>query len=319
MFSFFKIADNTFKESVREPVYILMLLSALLLIGNFPSMALFVFAEQMKLVVDSSMATALTFGLLCAVLCAGNTVSREMRNGTVLLLMSKPIHRYAFIFGKIAGVTAAASLFAVLCNISAFISVYVAVDQFRMDMGIYFAFLGVLALACLYGMWGNFWRGGSFSAGATAALTLLLPVMAIVCIFTQEHPVLSMKNLAAALLLINFAVIVMSTLAVILATRLDMVPNLVFCTFFLFLGFLSGYLFGRDTGSVLLNLIFGAIYALLPNWQYFWLADAVAAGRQIPAAYLGWALGYIVLYFTICTIWAATLFQNKEIAGDIRQ
>ena len=53
MFNYFKISINAFKESVREPIYFLMLLAALVLIGIYPSAALFVFSEQLKLVVDS--------------------------------------------------------------------------------------------------------------------------------------------------------------------------------------------------------------------------------------------------------------------------
>ncbi len=319
MFNFYRIADNTFKESVREPVYFLMLLCALVLIGHYPSMALFVFSEQLKLVVDSSMATSLMFGLLSAVLCASHTVSREMRNGTVLLLMSKPIHRSAFVLAKIAGIVTASTLFALLCNLSAIISVYIAVDQFRMDMGPYFAFFGVIIASCLIGMAANFWKGSSFSAVSTMALAVLIPCLVVYCIMAKEHPALEIKDLAFALVLINMAVIAMSTLAVVFATRLDMVSNLTLCTVFFFAGLMSGYIFGRDTGSEILNFVFGILYAVIPNWQYFWLADAIAANRKIPQEYLFWALGYVSLYVTICALWAVALFQNKEIAGDIRQ
>ena len=136
MFNFFKITSNTFKESVREPIFFLMLFAALVLIGHYPSAALFVFSEQLKLVVDSSMATSLIFGLVAGVLCASHTVAREMRNGTVLLLLSKPVYRWTFVFGKIIGIALAVTLFAAVCNFAAVISVYVATDQFRMDMGI---------------------------------------------------------------------------------------------------------------------------------------------------------------------------------------
>ena len=89
MLNFFKIAANTFKESVREPIFALLLMCAVLLIANFPFVAIFVFYDQVKLVVDSSMATTMLFGLFAAVLCSSHTVSREMRDGTVLLLFSK--------------------------------------------------------------------------------------------------------------------------------------------------------------------------------------------------------------------------------------
>ena len=89
MWNFFKIASNTFKESVREPVFCLLLVCALVLIAHFPSVALFVFYEQLKTVVDSSMATSMLFGLFAAVLASSHTVAQEMRNGTVLLLLSQ--------------------------------------------------------------------------------------------------------------------------------------------------------------------------------------------------------------------------------------
>ena len=175
MFNFFKIAANTFRESVREPVFFLMLFCALVLIGHYPSAALFVFSEQLKLVVDSSMATGLVFGLVSGVLCASHTVAREMRNGTVLLLPSNPVYRWNFILGKIAGILVAVTLFTAVCNFAGVIAVYVATDQFRMDMGVYYLYLGLLAAGCLVGMLANFFRGSSFPEIASYALTLMVP------------------------------------------------------------------------------------------------------------------------------------------------
>ena len=318
MFNLFKIAVNAFRESLREPVYFLMLLSALVLIGHYPSAAIFVFSEQMKLVVDSSMATGLIFSLVVAVLCASYTIAREMRNGTVLLLMSKPVQRWSFILGKIAGIVAAASLFAFLCNCSCITSVYIATDQFRFDMALYFGFLGVLVLGCIIGMVANFWRGSSFPEIASYAVTILVPLFAVMCIATQPHPTVGMKDLAKALLLINFAVLAMSTIAVVAATRFDIVPNLCFCTVVFFLGLVSSYLFQRETDSAFLNAVFGFFYAVIPNWQFFWLADAVAVNRHIPNSYIIDAAFYVVLYIIIASLWAVAIFQNREVAGSSR-
>ncbi|MBO5762925.1 MAG: hypothetical protein J6R85_03550 [Lentisphaeria bacterium] len=319
MLNFFKIADNTFKESIREPIYFLMLLCALLLIGHFPSMALFVFYEQLKLVVDSSMATALFFGLLCAVLCASNTVSREMRNGTVLLMMSKPVSRVVFILAKIAGIVTAATLFSVICNLAALVSVYIAVDQFRLDMSAYYTFLVILVISCGAGMAANYWKGSAFSATSTMTSAGLMALYALFCVLAKDTPAIHMSDLVIALILINFSVIAMSTLAVVFATRLDSVANLTLCSFIFFAGLVSGYLFSQPTDSAVLDFIFKMLYAVIPNWQFFWLADAIAANRDIPASYLGWAAAYVALFVVICTMWAAAIFQNKEIAGDVRQ
>ena len=318
MFNLFKISVNAFRESLREPVYFLMLLSALVLIGHYPSAAIFVFSEQMKLVVDSSMATGLIFSLVVAVLCASYTIAREMRNGTVLLLLSKPVQRWSFIAGKIAGIVTAASLFAALCNCACVVAVYIATDQFRFDMTLYFSFLGCLAASCIIGMIANFWRGASFPEIASLAASVLVPVFAVICIATQPHPALGMRDLAKALLLINFAVLAMSTLAVVAATRFDVVPNLCFCTIMFFLGLVSSYLFQRETDSATLNAVFGFFYAIIPNWQFFWLADAVAVNRHIPAAYIADAAFYVLFYIVIAAMWAVAVFQNREVAGSSR-
>ena len=318
MFNLFKIAVNAFRESLREPVYFLMLLSALILIGHYPSAAIFVFSEQMKLVVDSSMATGLIFSLVVAVLCASYTIAREMRNGTVLLLMSKPVQRWSFILGKIAGIVAAASVFALLCNFACIIAVYIATDQFRFDMALYFSFLGSLLLACVIGMIANFWRGTSFPEVAAWAVMVVVPVFAVFCVATQPHPALGMKDLVKALVLINFAVLAMSTIAVVAATRFDIVPNLCFCTIIFFLGLVSSFLFQRETDSAFLNTVFGFFYAVIPNWQFFWLADAVAVNRHIPMSYIWDAACYVVLYIIIASLWAVAIFQNREVAGSSR-
>jgi len=318
MFNYFKISINAFKESVREPIYFLMLLAALALIGSYPSAALFVFSEQLKLVVDSSMATGLIFGLIVAVLCASHTVAREMRNGTVLLLLSKPVYRWSFILGKITGIGAAVTLFTMLCNLASIVSIYIATDQFRLDWSIFLVYYGILIAVCAVGMLFNFWRGSSFPEVATYAATLLIPAYALFCVLSKEHPTLSLYALGYALILLVFSVVAMSTIAVGLATRLDVVPNLSVCTVIFFLGLVSSYLFQRDTGSGFLNVIFKFFYAVLPNWQFFWLADAVAVNRTIPFSYVVGSFVYVVLYIAICALWAVALFQNREVAGDNR-
>ena len=55
----YQVAKNTFRESLREPIFLLVLLSALVLIGLYPWCTLFVFRAEQRLVVDSSLATIL--------------------------------------------------------------------------------------------------------------------------------------------------------------------------------------------------------------------------------------------------------------------
>lgn len=322
MFNFYKIAVNTVRESLREPVYFLMLAAALILIINTPMAALYVFSEQLKLVVDSSMATALLFGLLAAVLSASHTVTREMRNGTVLLMMSKPVARWSFILGKIAGIAFAAALFTAICSLVTVQAVYVAAEQFREVLGIYIISLVLIALAAVIGMAANYWKGSAFPEVGVWSLAILMTIFTLVCYFTQMHPTMSLRDLGAGLLLVHFSVIAMATLSVVFATRLDVVANLCVCVIFFFLGLISGYLFHGTfydrLDSGILKSLCDVCYAAFPNWQFFWVADALAVKRAIPVSYIWRAALYVFLYIILCSMWAVALFQNREVAGGSR-
>jgi hypothetical protein len=84
------------------------------------------------------------------------------------------------------------------------------------------------------------------------------------------------------------------------------------------MGLVSSYLFQRQTDSEIVNVIFSTLYAILPNWQFFWLADAIAVQRNIPVSYVIDAVVYVALYVIILSMWAVAIFQNKEVAGDTR-
>lgn len=318
MLNFFHIAKNTFTESIREPIFFILLITALVLIGHFPSMTLFVFGDQIKLVVDSSMATVLLFGLFVAVMSSSHTVTREMRNGTVLLLLSKPVYRWTFILAKIAGIIFTVIVFVFLCNVGSIISLYIAKDQFRMDMGAYYIYFGMLIASCIFGMVMNFMYTRSFASYTTLGIWILLPIYAVICLAFKEHPEILLQSYMYALMLVFFSVSTMAAITVVFATRLDLVANLTVCSVIFFLGLISSYLFLGDTGSPTLNVICKIFYAILPNWQFFWLADALATHKAIPPSYLLWSGLYIVLYISLCTMWAVVVFHNKEIAKDTR-
>ena len=316
MHHLFRIAVNSFREALREPVFFLMLFGALLLIGHYPWMTLFVFREQLKLVLDGAMATTMFFSLAACVLCAASTVAREMRNGTVLLLLSKPISRWSFVLGKVAGIASASMLFCLICSAASVVSIYIAVDQFRMEMHLYIAFLLLTFLACGVGMLMNYLKGCSFSEYSVYAALLLIGGMLLYCLKFQPHPEMSLADLGKAFILLFPAVGIMSALAVAFAARVDVVPCMCLCCLFFFLGLMSTYLFGTSDGDPVFGVLFSLLYAIIPNWQFFWMADAMAVNRTIPWNYVWWCIAYAVIYSLVVMTWAVVLFQNREAAGS---
>ena len=318
MLNFYHVARNAFRESLREPIFFLLLCTAVVLIGLFPTLSLFVFREQIKLVMDSSMATTMVFGLIAAVLCASHTVSRELRNGTVLLLLSKPVPRENFILAKIAGITAALTVFVFICNASSLVSLRIACDQFRLDFATMYIYYGLLATACIFGAVRNYILRRSFASSAVAGMLVLITGFAVILNFipiSSEVPPYS--DVIPAFFLIFFSVWIMGVITVTLSTRFDIVPNLTICSVLFFSGLISDYFFGKTAEESFFSAS-AVFYALIPNWQFFWLADALASKKHIPAEYLFWTGLYCVIYMSFCSYLAVILFRNKEIGGSTR-
>ncbi|MCX6986342.1 MAG: hypothetical protein NT118_16585 [Lentisphaerae bacterium] len=318
MLNFYHVARNAFRESLREPIFFLLLCTAVVLIGLFPTLSLFVFREQIKLVMDSSMATTMVFGLIAAVLCASHTVSREMRNGTVLLLLSKPVPRENFILAKIAGITAALTVFVFICNSASLISLRIACDQFRLDFTTMYIYYGLLVTACVFGAVRNYVLRRSFASSAVAGILVLVTGFAIILNFipsSSEIPPYS--DVVPAFFLIFFAVWIMGVITVTLSTRFDIVPNLTICSVLFFSGLISDYFFGKTAEESFFSAS-AVFYALIPNWQFFWLADALASKKHIPVEYLLWTGLYCFVYMAFCSYLAVIMFRNKEIGGSLR-
>ena len=319
MNTLFSLSRNTFRESLRDPLFAILLLSALVLIGLFPTMTLFAFRSEMKFVIDSSMSATFTLGLIAAVLCSSNSLNREMRNGTVLLLMSKPVNRVTFIVSKMLGISSALILFVFLCNLATIISKYVATDQFDFEVGKLTMYFIILLVAVIIAGLRNFFSNKSFSASTVTALGVMLPIMALVLYFSK--PEICETSFLYAICLLFFAIIIMGAVSVLLATRFGLVVNLT-VSFIIFVGgLISSYLLKEavDSGNFVLETIAKMLSLVIPNWQYFWMADAITTQAVIPASYLLWNLLYTVLYLLLAGYWASYIFDSRELAASIEQ
>ena len=327
MFTIFRLSMNACRECLREPVFYLMLLAALIMIGLFPYFSMFVFRQQIRLVCDSAMATTMLFGLFAAVLCSARTISREMKNGTVLLLMSKPVSRFAFVIAKIAGILISLTVFVLVCNAATWLSVQIAKDQFRLSTPLIYWYFGAICVAALYGGIRNFISQKSFSSNAVAAMALLFPVISVLShiirvqslsdyALTDKETFMAAGVLIPALCMLFFAVWIMGVISSALATRMEIVGNLMVCLILFLIGMVLHYFAAQVfcTGSVSALLC----TSVVPNWQLFWMADVLSNRIHIPASYFVWTAAYSVLYCAAWIGWAFFLFQDSELARDTR-
>src|SRR5665647_1618167 len=93
MRQFWNIAFNAFMELIRQPIFLLLMTGSVLFEIFLAVPYYFAFGDEMKLVKTSTLAVMLLTGLFGAVLSASASLAREIRTGTALAVLSKPVGR----------------------------------------------------------------------------------------------------------------------------------------------------------------------------------------------------------------------------------
>jgi ABC-type transport system involved in multi-copper enzyme maturation permease subunit len=319
MRQFITIAANAFMELIRQPVFLLLMTSSSVFMVFLASVPYFGFGDDPKLVKDSVLAVMLLTGLLCAVLSASSSLAREIRTGTALAVLAKPVGRARFLLAKYAGLAAALALLAFVNLIAALLASRMAYDAYGdtdwLALGLY---TGALALAYGLGGFSNFFLRRPFVADAVLGVAAFSALsFVLINFFDKEGKVQAFAagvdwRMAPAALLVLFALWVLASLAVLCSTRLELISTLVICSAVFLLGLMSDYLLGRraEQGSWWA----GALYAALPNWQLFWTADAIEAEKTVPWKYLATAFGYMTAYVGATLALALWLFEERELS-----
>src|SRR5437867_4606794 len=341
MRQFFTIASNAFMELVRQPVFLLLMTCSSVFSVFLAAVPYFGFGDDPKLVMDSTLAVMLLSGLFGAVLNAAASVVHEIRSGTALAVLAKPVGRAQFLLAKYVGLAAALAVLTYVNAIGALLASRMAYDAYGdADTRAFGIFCGALALGHVAAGFINYFLRRPFVANAVLAVVAMATLAFVVIVnftrttnrFGQAPNEVDWRLLPAALLIL-FALLVLAGLALACSTRFEMIPTLAICTGIFLLGLMSDYLFGRraepvwmaslqaelsdsqltDAQQKLLKELIekydsnkdgkldlaeqaalnpddkqrltqaglggrwwaSLLYSVVPNWQLFWLADAL--------------------------------------------
>ena len=97
------IAQNTFREAVRDRVLYNLVLFALLLTGGAIFLGELSAAQEVKIIVDMGLSAMLLFGVFIATFVGVGLVSKEIERRTVYAIFAKPVGRGEFLVGKYLG------------------------------------------------------------------------------------------------------------------------------------------------------------------------------------------------------------------------
>lgn len=256
------IARNTFVESIRQPIYLVLVLAGLvlqafnLLLSSY-SMSYSDSSEVSKddkLLLDMGLATVFVIATLLAALICTAVLSREIENKTALTVISKPVGRPLFVIGKYLGSTGAILLAAILQLIFLQFAVRHGVMSTAADKfdAVAFTFLaGAVLLGIGIAAWGNYFYGWIFSS---ASIIIMTPALVIGLLLTYPiardwtvQPISTdfRPQVLLASLTLLLAVPVISAVALAASTRLGQVMTIAVCLGVFMLGLLSNYFFGR--------------------------------------------------------------------------
>jgi ABC-2 type transport system permease protein len=319
MRQFLTIATNAFMELIRQPVFLLLMTASVLFEIFLAVPAYFAFGDEPKLIQNSALAVMLLAGLFGAVLSASASLAREIRTGTALAVLSKPVGRAQFLLAKYTGLAAALTVLTYVNLVGVALASWMSYDAYgKIDL----VALGIVAAGVVlaYGLAGfsNFFLRRPFVSDAVLALVVLVTLAAfIVFQFTEQRQSVGVEaevdwRLVPAGILVLFALWVLAAIALACSTRLDTIPTLVICSAFFLIGLMSDYFFGRraETGEWWAS----TLYTVIPNWQLFWFADALSMGKStFQWTYVGKAFAYAVAYAGAALAIGTALFEEREL------
>lgn len=103
MQSVMAVANNTFRETIRDKILYNLVFFALLLIGSSVLLGALTIGEQARIVKDLGLAAINLVAVIIAIFLGVGLVSREIERRTIYTILARPITRIQFVLGRYIG------------------------------------------------------------------------------------------------------------------------------------------------------------------------------------------------------------------------
>ena len=320
MHSLFTLTKNTFVETLRQPVYAVIIVVALLLFILSPSLTMYTLSDDNKLLRELGLSTLFLSSLFIAIFSASGAVWEEIENKTITTVLTKPVKRPIFMLAKFLGVAGTVVLAHYICTIALLMAIREGVLESvndTHDWTVITAAGGVVILTILLTAFFNYtydWKFSSTMIILTAVLgTLGIVFLALVDRYWQFNPrangINAVDVYGAALLLLG--ALIMTGLAVALSARFNTVVTLSICIGVFLLGLVSDYVFAKVGAEHWWGKL-GRF--LVPNLQIFWISDAIIyESGEVTPAYLAIVGIYTLCYTGAMILIGIALFQRRQV------
>jgi ABC-2 type transport system permease protein len=313
------IAANTFTETLRQPIYAVIVISGLILLFISPSVTMYTLDEDIKLLRELGLSTLFLSGLFIAIFSAAGAVTEEIETKTITTVLSKPVSRSVFILGKFFGVVTAVALAHFILTLAMLMAIRHGVLSDAADTHdwtVITAAAIIIGGSFLLTAFLNYSYDWNFTATGMGLLAGLSALSVVFLTFIDRDWTYNPANnkftafdINASILLF-LAVVVLVALAVLFSTRCNVVLTLTFCVGIFLLGLISDWVFGRFAETYTWARIG---YILVPNLQIFWASDAIYGSGTIPFRYILQSSVYTLLYTAGILSFSVALFQKRQV------
>ncbi len=313
------ISNNTYLESIRQPIFTVLTLLVILCMILGLMISAYTMDDDNKLMIDMGLGFLFSFGLLLSIFTAAGVFNQEIENKTVLTVISKPVSRPSFVAGKFLGVTAAVATFFWIGTIAFVLATRHKVMQTASDGFDYPVIVfgcGGLVIAFALAALGNYLYGWIFTSAVIKLIVLVETFALILVLFiskewTFQHPMTDIDpQLVMGIAMVLEMIIIVTALAICLATRVGLIMTLMFSGAFTALSLSTDYFLGTQVAK---HWGYKLAYNLMPNLRAFWPADNLTQEMHIPLSYLGDLTLYAAFIVTALLSVAVLLFQRREV------
>jgi hypothetical protein len=397
MTQLFAIIKNSYIQTIRQPVYGIIVFVTLGGLALAPSLTGWTLDDDNKMLRDIGLSTLLIQGLFLACFAASGILSTEIDDKTVLTVVAKPISRPRFILGKYLGLLGALATAHWLAGIAFFMTLRHGVLQSAAetsDLTVIVLGPGIMLLLAIAATVFNIlyeWRflptlialSLPFLTLSTAILLAVdrdwhvqtyevtqtmdnLPPEVVdstvfrgiiefrplqdeqhltghrghlvrkawqgpiseadeqyladlsdaiqwkkdVNFLAQEARKLQGIEIFKAGLLIFVALAVLAAAALAASARIGILATFLVCFILLAVGLSADQVLKPLAEA---NAWAEALYRVIPNFQCFWMVDALSENRVIPWGYVVSATGYGILYAAAMLALGIALFETREV------
>jgi ABC-type transport system involved in multi-copper enzyme maturation permease subunit len=266
------IFRNTFFESIRQPIALVVLAITTLALILANPLSAFTMESDQRMLIDMGLATVFLCGGLLASFIATGVLTREIENKTALTVVSKPVGRPMFVIGKFLGVAAAMLLCTGFMSlVFLLVEQHAVLETVRDPIHVPVIAFGSMAVVIGVGVavWCNYFYGMNFTSMTICTTApLLLVAFVLSLIFNPDFSVRQQfgrsfePDLIKAIVVMTMAVMVLVAVALAASARLGQIMTLVVTLGVFLLGLLSDWIFGRRIEGI----------------RAIWLERAVARG-----------------------------------------